>query len=371
MDLKKYSKSQFKGKIEDLVKTAEAIRLHQDNPKDVSIDDVCKEKFNTTFTGVLSDLGIDPSVDSVQNLITVPEMDVRWIIPEVFRSALLLGYRGAPIYPNIIAAEEQMKGLNQVMPHINMSDVAPKYVGEGETIPLGEISYGSKSFRIYKIGRGLKITDEVIQYASLNLVSIFLRDFGVKLGHATDVLAIDCLINGEQADGSESAPVIGTATGSTLVYKDLLRIWVRMGRIGRVPTTLLGGESIALDILDLAEFKTPVMGTPKETLVFKSPVPQNTNFYVHGNISAHQAVIVDPKNAIIKMNGFPLKVESERIVSNQTQATYVSLQTGFAKLFRDAAVIVADNVQYNATAGQAGGFPTWMDLDSLQNVVID
>lgn len=305
MDLLKYEKSQFRGKVQDAVKAAEAIRSHKDNPQDVSFEDVLKEKHQISLENFLADLGVDPRTDTVQNLITTPEMDVRWIIPEVFRTALLLGYRAAPIYPNIIAAEEQMRGLRQVMPHINMSDATPRYVGEGETIPLGTVSYGSKEFRIYKVGRGIKLTDEVVQYASLNLVFIFMRDFGVKLGHATDVLAIDCILNGEQTDGSESAPVVGTANGSTLTYKDLLTVWVRMGRMGRVPNTMIGGEAIAIDTLDLTEFKTPVMGSPRENMVLKSPVPQNTSFYVHGNIPANKAVILDPTSSIVKFNGWP------------------------------------------------------------------
>lgn len=366
MDLKKFEVSQFKGQMQDAVKAAEAVRSHKENPRDVSFEAVVKEKFNVSLEQLLADLGIDPATDTISNLVTVPEMDVRWIIPEVFRTALLLGYRAAPIYPNIIAGEEQMRGLKQVMPHINMSDAAPRYVGEGETIPLGTVSYGSKEFRIWKVGRGIKLTDEVVYYASLNLVSIFMRDFGIKLGHATDVLAIDCLMNGEQTDGSEAAPVVGTFTGTTLVYKDLLTIWVRMGRMGRVPNTILGGEAIAIDVLDLAEFKTPIMGSPQETLVFKSPIPRLTNFYVHGNVSDNQAIIIDPTSSIIKFNGWPMKVESERIVSNQTEAFYVTLQTGFAKLFTDATLIID-----RSKAIASFPLPDEMDVDPYQNVTID
>lgn len=366
MDFNKFEKSKFKGQVQDAVRLAETIRSHKDNPKDVSFADVIKEKYNISLESFLADLGIDPFTDTIQNLITVPEMDVRWIIPEIFRTALLLGYRAAPIYPNIIVGEEQMRGLKQVMPNINMSDAAPRYVGEGETIPLGEVSYGSKEFRIYKIGRGIKLTDEVVFYASLNLVSIFMRDFGVKLGHATDVLAIDCIINGEQADGSEAADVVGTADGATLTYRDLLVLWVRMGRMGRIPNTLIGGEAVAIDTLDLTEFKTPVMGTPRESLVLKSPVPQTTNFFVHGNVPADQAIILDPTASIIKFNGWPLKVESERIVSNQTEAFYVTLQTGFAKMFTDAALIVDRSLTLASYP-----LPAQYDVDAYQNVTID
>lgn len=366
MNEARFEKSQFKGQVKEAVKAVEALRANKDNPKDVSFEEFIKEKFQVNLDSFVNDLGIDPAVDTVQNLITTPDVDVRWIIPEVFRTALLLGYRAAPIYPNIIAAEEQMRGLEHIMPHLNMSDANPHYVGEGETIPLGTISYGQKTVRIYKIGRGIKLTDEVVSYSSLNLVNIFMRDFGVKLGHATDVLSIDCLINGEQSDGSESAPVVGVDTTGSLTYKDLLTIWVRMGRLGRIPNTLIGGETVAVDTLNLSEFKTPVMGVPRENLVLKSPVPQKTNFFVHGNVPANQAIIVDPTAALIKFNGWPLKVESERIVSNQTEAFYVTLQTGFAKLFTDASLIVDRSKDIASNA-----LPSAMDVDSEQNVTID
>ena len=365
MDLKQFEKSQFKGKIQETVKAAEAIRGHKENPRDISFGEIVKQKFNVDLASLLADLGIDPATDTISNLVTTPEVDVRWIIPEVFRSALLLGYRGAPIYPNIIAAEEQMRGLSQVMPWLNMSDAAPMYVGEGETIPLGAISYGSKQFKIYKVGRGIKLSDEVVQYSSLNLVSIFMTDFGVKMGHATDVLAINALINGEQFDGSESAPVIGGASGGTLAYKDLLKIWVRLGRMGRVPNTIVAGEDVSALILDLTEFKTPVVGAPLANITLKSPMPGASNLFVHGNIPTNQSVILDPRGALIKFNGWPMKVESERIVSNQTEAFYVTLQTGFAKLFRDAAIIYDKSLSFSSY-----GFPTWMNVDAAQNVTI-
>jgi hypothetical protein len=297
-----------------------------------------------------------------------PDEDIRWLIPEIFREALLLGYRAAPIWPKIIAAEEGTTGLTQIMPWINMSDAAPKKVGEGETIPVGTLSWGQKKFSIYKIGRGIKIPYEVLQYCSLQVVKIFLRDFGIKLGYAQDTLAIDCLINGEQADGSESAPVIGVATANSKVYKDYLKIWTRLSRMGRIPTIMLGGESAATDTLDLDEFKknAAYMAQPLVQLNPNTPVPKSFDYFVHGNIPAHQEILLDPKSGIIKFNAQPLLIENERIVSNQTEAFYCSLTSGFAKLFRDSAIIMDSSVTF-----VANGFPSWMEVDQFQNVVID
>lgn len=367
MNYEKFEQSAYFGKIKEAVKFAESIRSDSKKPKDVSFKEIVQERWQISFSDLLLAVGIDPSEDTVENIYTSVSEDIRWLVPEIFREALLLGYRQAPIWPNIIAAEENTAGLSQIMPWYNMSDVAPRKVGEGETIPIGSVSYGSKKFSIYKIGRGIALTDEVRQYSSLKVVSIFLRDFGIKFGHAADTLSIDTLINGEQPDGSESAPVIGvTDTAAGKQYKDLLRLWIRLARMGRSANTIIGGELAALSTLDLDEFKKRTSGTTDAKLILKTPVPSSTNYFIHGNIPDTQELIIDPSSALIKFNAQPMKVESERIVSNQTEAFYASLTTGFAKLFRDSALIIDSDLSFASY-----GFPSYLDVDPLQNVVIE
>lgn len=365
MNLEAYKKCEFKGQIQEMVRTAESLRFNPHEPVDVSFADLVQGKLNMSLDTFYNQLGIDPNMDTIQNITSINDLDVRWIIPEIYREALLLGYRDAPIWPNIIASEENTAGLSQIIPAINMSDAAPRKVGEGETIPLGTMSYGQKKFSIYKVGRGISLTYEVLQYASLNVVKLFLADFGLKMGHAFDTLAIDCLINGDQTDGSESSPVVGITTPGTKAYKDFLRIWIRLARLGRKPSVLIGGEAAGLLTLDLTEFKTPVTGTPQHTLTMKTPVPTGASYFIHGNVPDHHEIILDPNKAMIKFNAQPMKVESERIVSNQTEAFYATVTSGFARMFRDAAVIMDDSKNI-----AAAGFPTYLDVDPYQLVDI-
>jgi len=367
MNIEVFSASAYKGKLRETVKFMESLRLDKDAPRDITLAEVVQERFTTSVDSFYRDLGIDPGFDTVSNIFTTPDEDIRWLVPEIFRDALRLGMRTGPIYPNLIIREEQTTGLTQVMPWLNMSDSAPRRVGEGETIPLGTLSYGSKSFKIYKVGRGIKISYEVLQYSSLNVVSIFLQDFGLKLGHALDTLAIDTLINGEQDDGSESAPVIGIGNlTSGKAYRDFLKIWIRMARMGRKPSVILGGETSALDTLDLLEFKERYEGTARHNLNLQTPVPASSNYFIHGGIDDTQELIIDPTASLLKFNAQPLLVESERIVSNQTEAFYASLTTGFAKVFRDGTVIMDSSLAFDEN-----GFPAFMEMDALQVVNIE
>lgn len=372
MNKEQYNKSRFREELQQTVKTVDSLRRDQEYHLDVSLSEFVQKKYGVSMDSFYQDLGINPAVDTIQNIFTMPDYSVRWLIPEIIRDALRLGLRKNPIYKSVIAAEENIKNPQVVIPHLNMSDAAPKYVGEAETIPLGNVSFGQKSLKIRKMGRGIQVPYEVINYCSINVVSIFLQDFGVKLGQAIDSLMIDCLISGEQPDGSESAPVIGVTTANTLTYADLLRIWIRMSRIGRVPNTIIAGEAAALDTLNLNEFKTNVVGgaapagvPTSNKISLKTPIPNQSNYYIHAGVPANQQIIVDPSGAIIKYNAQPLLVESDKIISNQTVETYASLTTGFGILYRDARVIID-----SAKSFEDYGFPSYMDVDSLEEVEI-
>lgn len=365
MDIQKLGKSKYTPEIQKAVQTVNSFRQNKDKPHDISFAAYVKSRWNTSMESFYADMGINPSMDTISNLFTVPDSSVRWLVPEIIREAIKLGLRKSPIWSDMIATEQTIKGLSITQPFINMSDAAPYYVGEGESIPFGNISYGQKQVSVRKMGRGIKISYEVKDYVSLNVVGLYLQDFGVKLGQALDTLLIETLINGEQTDGSESAPVIGIDTPGTLAYADFLRIWIRMGRLGKVPKNMIGGETAANATLNLPEFKNPVQGSPILSLNVKTPIPKTSNYYVNGNVPDNQQIIIDPSSAIIKYNAQPLLVESEKIIQNQTEETYATLTSGFGILFRDSRIVVDSSLDIDAA-----GFPAYMEVDDLDIVPI-
>lgn len=365
MDLRQYEQSKFKGKIREAVQLAEALRKDKENPQDITLSDIVEEKFSVNLEEFYGDLGIDPTVDTISNIFTMPDEDVRWLVPEIIRDAIKMGLNLAPIWPSITATEQSISQMSVTMPYVNMSDAAPRKVGEAETIPFGSISYGQKSVSTFKVGRGIKISYEVKMFVSLDVISLFFQDFGIKLGMALDTLAIDTILNGNKSDGSESAPVIGVGTVGTKVYKDFLKLWIRASRMGRSFTTIVGGEDTALETLDMKEFKERHAGTTEAKLDLKTPVPSNASYFIHGNIPEDQELMLDPRFSLIKFNVVPLLIESEKIVSNQTEAFYATLTTGFGKIFLDSAILLDKSVPFSTN-----GFPDYFDVDAFQDVAI-
>ena len=369
MDTSKMKREDFIKELPQSIQQLDAFRAGSINerPVDISLEEFVQNRYALSLSDYFEKLGINTKKDTMQNIFTMPSPEIRWIVPEIIRTAVYLGIKEAPFYPNIIASDQPINGLSAIMPFVNPSDAAPARVNEAETIPLGDVSFCQKSVKLFKVGKGFKITDEVKNYVSLDVMGIFVRDFGVQLGYALDTLAMDVLINGNQSDGSESAPVIGvTDTGEGIQYRDLLRVWIRASRLGRNYRTMIGGEDEALNILDLPEFKNRQSGTPMATLNLKTPVPNSADFYIHPGVPDDEVLLVDPKAALIKLTSRQLMLESERIVSNKTEAIYATVTTGFSKMYQDAAILVDSSKEFSAN-----GFPSYMNIDPYISIAIE
>lgn len=369
IDITKMKAADFIKELPQMVQQLDAFRQGNNNvlPTDISLSEFVSNRYGLDLNDYYEKLGINTKKDTMQNIFSMPDQSIRWLVPEIIRSAIYLGMKEAPFYPNIIASDQSINGLTAIMPFVNPSDAAPAKVNEAETIPLGTVSFGQKTVKLFKIGKGFKITDEVKNYVSLDVMSIFIRDFGVQLGYALDTLALDVAINGNQADGSESAPVIGVYNNAAgIQYKDLLRVWVRASRLGRGFRTMVGGEDQAIHILDLDEFKNRQSGTTTATLNLKTPVPNSADFYIHPGVPENQVLLIDPKAALIKLTARQLTLESERIVSNQTEATYATITTGFSKMYQDAALLLDGSQKFTSA-----GFPDYMNVDPYLTVQIE
>lgn len=362
----KLAKSAYKKDLQSIVQECEAIRKDTDDPQEISLAEFIKNKYEgLTIEGLYDDLGLNPSVDTIQNIVNMPDPALKWLVPEIFRDSIRLGLRKNPIYPSLIAAEQSVKQLQVTMPAINMSDAAPKKVGIAETITTGEVSFQQKSVRIFKYGRGIKVPYEIIQYVPLNIVALYLQDYGVKMSMGLDTMAIQTILNGDQVNGSDSAAVVGVNTANALVFRDLLRLWVRGGRLGKNFATMVAGENMAIEILEMF-VNTRLQGTPRVNVDVKTPIPQNSNVFVHGGVPANQAIIVDPSSTLIKLNAQPLLVETDKIIQNQTEETYATFTTGFATMFRDSRLILDMSRLFSAF-----GFPTWMDPTPQETLQFD
>lgn len=325
----------------------EDVPLALQGQKDVSITQYlsakypagCNKEGTFEMERLYAELGINPDTMTVANLIDL-DQDSRWLVPEIFRDAIRKGIRTSPFYNQLTAAAESIAQPQYNMPYLDLSDAEAKVTGEGETISKGSISYGNKVVNITKKAIGIEISYEAIQYSTLNLLSIYLQDIGVKLGHKLNNDCVNILVNGDQAGGSESAPTVGIKVPGTLDYEDILHVWIRGTRLGRLYNRFVTSEKVAQAIMMLPEFKEKQAGTPQQSLALNGVLPSQSIIFISSQLTDTQFLMIDPSFALVQLTSAPLNVEGEKLVSKQIQGSYASITTGFANIFRDARVLV-------------------------------
>lgn len=321
------------------------------NRKDVNLKSFLAESFDGEMTPekFYRELGIDMKGMTVEKMLNTSELN-RWLFPEIFRDAIRRGLEYTPFYGSLIAAEETITSTGLTMPFMDLSDidrdeVRLRDVNEGATIPEGEIiAWSEKQVTIKKKARGLKQTYESIMFTPIDLAAIFFEELGTQLGADLDRDLINIALNGDQADGSESAPVIGATVAGTLAYVDLTRAWIRFRRIGRNSAAMLVSEADAITILNMEEFQRTVPAGATQaspvTLNIVTPLPTSQDIFVHDAVPTGKIILVDRARAFVQLTAMPLLIESERIVSRQIEGEYVSIITGFANIFRDGRLVL-------------------------------
>jgi hypothetical protein len=343
--------SEFKGESNTMQAFHKEMQRLRKLRKDVSL----KSYLADTWEGMTPDkfyreLGIDTRDMTVEKMLNTTELN-RWLFPEVFRDAIIRGLEYTPFYGSLVAAEETIGNTGLTMPFMDFSALTDRSTfqlrdtNEGATITEGEIiTWSEKQVTIHKKARGLKQTYESIMFTPIDLAAIFFQELGTQLGADLDRDLIAVALNGDQADGSESAPVIGAAVAGTLSYSDLTRAWIRFRRIGRNSSAMLASEADVITILNMAEFQRTVTAgatapSPVQLNVV-TPLPTTQDIFVHDAIPTGKIVFVDRARAFVQLTAMPLLIESERLVSRQIEGEYVSIITGFANIFRDGRMVL-------------------------------
>ena len=246
------------------------------------------------------------------------------------------------------------------IPNLNLSDAEPEESEEGATAEEGTVEHGHKKVGIKKRKKALKITDESILFNSLNLLSVFFVDYGRLLGLLLNGDAVNVVVNGDVTDGSEAAAVIGVSdTSKGYQYRDFLRVGIRFNQLGRAGMQAISARRSRSTTSTCSEVKKKQFsGNPLMTVKFKVRGADAEDLFASHKVPDDQIVVQDNAVSLIKLTAQPLLVETERMVMKGINGSVASTFTGFAKLNRNASVVIDRTLEFD-DAG-ANVFPTWM-----------
>lgn len=394
----------LKGKVEEIVRSMDALRTHPEQPQNVTLREHLARNYSEngkplTPEHLYSELGIHPNYTRVKDVyadkdtaflmaeivrdgvrrglgeVQRQQMEAarraiasfapatydggreRFMSPEVFTDPVRRGVVQSVFYPDLTVREEPVSQPTVTVPKIELSDATLKDTGEAATIEEGSVTYGSKDVKVKTKGRALKVSYESIQFNSLSLAQIWFEDAGRILGHTLNNMAVEAIADGDQEDGSEAAAVIGVAnTTNGITWFDLARVAIQFGVIGRTGLQAIGNATTALNYINLDEVKNKQFpGAALLQTMVKTPLQMPEELYASLKVGANKLIIQDPSMSLVQLTAQSLMIETDKIIIKRLFENVASIMTGFAKLQRNASVVIDGSIAFSGA-----GFPAWM-----------
>ncbi len=311
----------------------------------------------------------DNKIDGDMHSMTMKQMLTttghgRYILPEIWRDNIQKGLEYEGLSVNLVARNENIAQSTILMPSVDFTktdyrEFEMHVVNEGAEIPIGYAeAEAERTVRIFKRGRGLVQTYEAARELPVGLAALYFQNVGKMLTVQLDNAIMDVLLNGDQANGSLSVPVMGVeSTSNGITYNDIVRAWVRQSRLHQTSRVMLANEATAMTILAMDAFQRTLpangaVNNPTGTVVnIRTPLPTSQDIYINEKIPDGKVLFVNPSRAIVQLTNQPLMIESDKDISKQINRSYASIITGFANIDHEARLLLDGTTTYAAAPG--------------------
>lgn len=174
---------------------------------------------------------------------------------------------------------------------------------------------------------------------SVDMLKVHLQRIGERLGRNLDARLATVLVSGDSS-GSGTAPVtVNTATPGAWVYGDLVNGFMTLTLDHYfTPTHMLANAALCQTLLGLAEIKDSVMFDFAKT--GNLPTPLGVRLVPMVDQPANKLTILDANYAVEKLTEQDLLVESDKLINQQWDRTYLTVVTDFAIIYNKARLVV-------------------------------
>lgn len=267
--------------------------------------------------------------------------NAKWLFPDIVREAVVAGMKSKPLYPELIIRDEHIDGTAYDVPYVteDANEEELRRVAEGAAIPESEITYGDRVVRLDKKGRGVIASYEVIRRMSVEMLRVHLRRIGERLGRNLDARVAQVLVSGDSSGAGTAAVTVNTATSGAWVYTDIVNGFMKLTLEHYfTPTHMLANAALCKKILGMDEFKDAALFDFAKT--GNLPSPLGTKLAPLADQPDDKLTIVDSRYAVEKLTEQDLLVESDKLINQQWDRTYLSVVTDFAVIYDKARVVV-------------------------------
>lgn len=205
------------------------------------------------------------------------------------------------------------------------------FVGEGAKIPETVIKTKDKLTPLHKRGRMLVASYEAVKFQKLDLFTVTLKQIGAQIARSQFFDAFEAI-------NDSNCPKY-TLAGENYTYFDLVDYWCSFNPYRL--TTLIGGKTSILQLLNMNEFKDAAAG-----LKFHATGDMITPFgaeIVHCRELDESPIMLglDKNCAVEKVQAGGVSTDFDKLIDRQLERASISTITGFSVIYPDAARFIA------------------------------
>lgn len=292
-----------------------------------------------TTKAVLRSLGYD-DIGKVQVRALLENDGTKPLFNAIVEDGLRMGFERQSNWQQLVARSVNSDQLSQQWYYLDEDTVDADLVdiGQGAPIPTGSIKLGDNSIKMHKRGRGIEWTDEA-RRANIDLVALWLQRLGRKLGQQYENVAINRLMNGYFPDGQDTPPTLGIKQAGNLDLADLFYGAAFMEQeLGFTPTMAIMNLETAYRITTLRDGDAYIYRDEIESGRFADVV--NSAPFISSLVPDDRIILVDANYALIRYEGKPFGVESERSAKTQVEGSYGTEISEFVPFEKDARLVL-------------------------------
>ncbi len=260
------------------------------------------------------------------------------LFPEYVARAVKQGIEENDMLSSIVATTTNIDGLDYraITCSTNVNDSDLLVVGEGATIPETKIKTQENLVPLFKRGRMLTASYEAIRFQRLDLFTVALKQIGAAIARSQIKDAVEVLINGD--GNNNEAKVIETQSG--LTYEDVVNLWLSLHPYKM--TTIIASPDVLAEFLKLDEFKNSASASCLD-YTGKLFTPFGAELIRYDNMPEKTLIALDRNYALEKVQTGGITTEFDKLIDRQLERAAVTSTAGFAKIFKEAAVVMKIN----------------------------
>jgi hypothetical protein len=294
-----------------------------------TVEDYCAQEF-----------GVDLGRVTVERFFQ-SDPNAKWLFPDLVRESVLAGMQRKPVFRELIIRDEPVTSTAFDVPYVEDApeETEMRTVAEGAAIPESELRYGDRVVRLKKVGRGVIASYEVVRRMSVDMLRVHLQSMGEQLGLALDARLADVLIAGDSSGAGTAAAQINTVSAGSFAYQDLVRAYLGLSTVQHfTPTHFLLSPATAETVLQFEE----IAASPRFDFAATGalPSPLGAKLVVMPGQPDEMITLLDAGYAVQKITEQDVLVESDKLINQQWDRTYLSLVTDFAVIYEKARVVL-------------------------------